>query len=133
MDGSTIRIKTGEIDTGDVPMDMVGAALKVLRRRNETERCRTTAEMFSKEETGEAAADGVAAAELKQFIERIERLEEEKAAVAGDVKEVFGELKARGFDPGAVRTILRLRKKPPEEREEERAILDLYMQALGME
>ncbi|GGC63982.1 DUF2312 domain-containing protein [Chelatococcus reniformis] len=78
------------------------------------------------------ADTGVAAEELKQFIERIERLEEEKAALAGDIKEVFAELKGRGFDAKAVRTILRIRKKDHAERQEEEAILELYMQALGM-
>ncbi len=76
--------------------------------------------------------DSVAADELKAFIERIERLEEEKAGIAGDIKEVFSEMKGRGFDTKAVRQILRIRKKDHAERQEEEAILDLYMQALGM-
>lgn len=75
---------------------------------------------------------GVAAEELKQFIERIERLEEEKAGVAGDIKDVFAELKGRGFDVKAVRTILKMRKQDFSERQEQEAILELYMQALGM-
>jgi uncharacterized protein (UPF0335 family) len=75
---------------------------------------------------------GVAAEELKQFIERIERLEEEKAGIAGDIKDVFAELKGRGFDPKAIRTILRIRKQDHSERQEQEAILELYMQALGM-
>ena len=74
----------------------------------------------------------VAADELKQFIERIERLEEEKAGIQGDIKEVFAELKGRGFDAKAVRTIVRLRKQDYSERQEQEAILELYMQALGM-
>ena len=78
------------------------------------------------------AETGVAADELKQFIERIERLEEEKAGIAGDIKEVFAELKGRGFDVKAIRQILRIRKKDHAERQEEEAILELYMQALGM-
>jgi uncharacterized protein (UPF0335 family) len=78
------------------------------------------------------AETGVAAEELKQFIERIERLEEEKAGISGDIKEVFAELKGRGFDVKAVRQILRIRKKDHAERQEEEAILELYMQALGM-
>ena len=86
--------------------------------------------------TAAAGADvantGVAADELKQFIERIERLEEEKAGIAGDIKEVFAEMKGRGFDTKAVRSILRIRKKDHAERQEEEAILELYMQALGM-
>lgn len=80
----------------------------------------------------DVAETGVAAEELKQFIERIERLEEEKAGIAEDIKEVFGELKGRGFDSKAVRAILRIRKQNHEERQEQEAILELYMQALGM-
>jgi len=78
------------------------------------------------------AESGVAADELKQFIERLERLDEEKTNIAGDIKEVFAELKGRGFDAKAVRQILRIRKKDHAERQEEEAVLDLYMQALGM-
>jgi uncharacterized protein (UPF0335 family) len=80
----------------------------------------------------DVAESGVAAEELKQFIERIERLEEEKAGIAGDIKDVFAELKGRGFDSKAVRQILRIRKQDHAERQEQEAILDLYMQALGM-
>ncbi len=80
----------------------------------------------------DVAETGVAADELKQFNERIERLEEEKAGIAGDIKDVFAELKGRGFDSKAVRQILRIRKKDHAERQEEEAILELYMQALGM-
>ena len=69
---------------------------------------------------------------LKTIIERIERLEEDKAAVANDIKEVFAEAKGTGFDTKAIRTIIRLRKKDQAERQEEDAILDLYMAALGM-
>lgn len=81
----------------------------------------------------DVADTGVAADELKQFIERLERLEEEKTGIAGDIKEVFAELKGRGFDAKAVRQILRIRKKDQAERQEEDAILELYLQALGME
>ena len=80
----------------------------------------------------DVADSGVAADELKQFIERIERLEEEKTAIAGDIKEVYAELKGRGFDSKAIRKIVQIRKKPVEERAEEAAILELYLQALGM-
>lgn len=79
-----------------------------------------------------SSTDGVAADELRQFIERIERLEEEKAGIQGDIKEVFAELKGRGFDAKAVRTIIRIRKQDHAERQEQEAILELYMQALGM-
>lgn len=80
----------------------------------------------------DVAESGVAAEELKQFVERIERLEEEKAGIAGDIKDVFAELKGRGFDSKAIRQLLRIRKQDHAERQEQEAILDLYMQALGM-
>lgn len=79
-----------------------------------------------------SSSEGVAADELKQFIERIERLEEEKAGIAADIKDVVQEMKGRGFDVKAVRAILRIRKQDRAERQEQEAILELYMQALGM-
>jgi uncharacterized protein (UPF0335 family) len=82
-------------------------------------------------ETAESQG-GVAAGELRQFIERVERLEEEKAALQDDIKDVMAELKGRGYDVKAVRAILRLRKQDPDERQEAEAILELYMNALGM-
>ena len=75
----------------------------------------------------------VAAGQLRAFIERIERLEEEKQTLADDIKEVFAEMKGTGFDTKAVRTIIRLRKQDQAERQEAEAILELYMAALGME
>ena len=77
-------------------------------------------------------SQSVAADELKQFIERIERVVEEIAGLQGDVKDIFAELKGRGFDTKAVRQILKLRAKDHAERAEEEAILELYMSALGM-
>ena len=78
------------------------------------------------------ATESVAGDQLKAFIERIERLEEEKAGIAGDIREIFAEAKGNGFDTKAMRKILALRKKDFSERQEEEAILELYMQALGM-
>ena len=78
------------------------------------------------------ATESVAADQLKAFIERIERLEEEKAALAGDLREVYAEAKGNGFDTKVLRKIISIRKKDFAERQEEEAILDLYMQALGM-
>jgi uncharacterized protein (UPF0335 family) len=75
---------------------------------------------------------GVAAGELRQFIERVERLEEEKAALQEDISSVMAELKGRGYDVKAVRAILKLRKQDPDERQEAEAILELYLNALGM-
>ena len=80
----------------------------------------------------DVAQSGVAAQELKQFVERIERLEEEKKALADDIKDVYAEMKGRGFDTKVVRQIVRIRKQDHAERKELEAILDLYMEALGM-
>ena len=80
----------------------------------------------------DVAETGVAAEELKQFVERIERLEEVKKAIADDVRDVYAEAKGRGFDVKAIRSIVRLRAKEPQQREEEEAILELYKNALGM-
>lgn len=80
----------------------------------------------------EPTSQTVAAGQLRAFIERIERLEEEKKTIADDIKEVFAEAKGTGFDTKAMRTIIRLRKKDKAEREEEESILDLYKTALGM-
>jgi len=89
---------------------------------------------FDRDETmvADIADSGVAADELRQFVERIERLEEEKAGIASDIKDVYAELKGRGFDTKAIRQIVRLRKQDHTERQEQEAILELYMQALGM-
>ena len=75
----------------------------------------------------------VTADELRQFIERIEQLEAEKRDLAEQVKETYAEIKGRGFDTKAIRKLVTLRKKDPQERQEEDAILELYMNALGMD
>ncbi len=81
----------------------------------------------------ETSTETVAAAELRQFIERVERLEEEKAAISSDIKDVLGEAKGRGYDTKAIRTVIKLRKKDANERIEEETILQVYLAALGME
>lgn len=70
--------------------------------------------------------------QLRSIIERIERMEEEKKTIAGDIKEIYAEAKANGFDTKILRMIISLRKKEAAEREEEQSMLDLYMAALGM-
>lgn len=70
--------------------------------------------------------------QLKTIIERIERLEEEKAALSSDIKDVYAEAKSNGFDTKALKTIVRIRKKPEDERASEETILATYMHALGM-
>lgn len=77
-------------------------------------------------------SDSVAADQLKQLIERIERLEEEKKALSDDIREVYAEAKGSGFDTKAIRKIIVLRRKDHAERKEEEAILELYLAALGM-
>ncbi|KAA0073952.1 DUF2312 domain-containing protein [Tardiphaga sp. P9-11] len=83
----------------------------------------------TKDATG---SHNVAAAELRQFVERIERLEEEKKTISDDIKDVFAELKGRGYDVKAVRQIIKIRKQDENERQEMEAILETYLQALGM-
>jgi uncharacterized protein (UPF0335 family) len=70
--------------------------------------------------------------QLKSLVERVERLEEEKTALAGDIREVYAEAKGNGFDTKIIRQVVRLRKLENHEREERDALLDLYMSALGM-
>lgn len=70
--------------------------------------------------------------QLRSIIERIERLEEEKATIAADVRDVYAEAKGNGYDVKALRTIVRLRKQDANERAEAETILETYMQALGM-
>ena len=74
----------------------------------------------------------VASRQLKSFVERIERLEEEKKGIADDIRDVFAEAKGQGFDTKVMRQVIRLRKKDVAERQEEEALLDLYLHALGM-
>ena len=79
------------------------------------------------EGTGTIARD-----QLRSFIERIERLEEEKANLLADIKEVYAEAKAMGFDPKIMRKVVSLRKLDVEKRQEEDFVLDTYLNALGM-
>jgi len=72
-------------------------------------------------------------AQLKALVERIEKLEEDKKAIGEDIREVYTEAKGNGYDIAALRSIVRLRRKTPEERAEEQAVLDVYLQALDMQ
>jgi uncharacterized protein (UPF0335 family) len=83
-------------------------------------------------EEGQMAEGTIAADELRLLIERIERLEEEKKSMADDVKDVYGEAKARGYDTKTMRAIIRLRKMETHVRQESEAMIETYMQALGM-
>ncbi len=70
--------------------------------------------------------------QLKTIVERVERLEEEKKAIADDIRDIFAEAKANGFDTKVLRQVIRLRKQDLAERQEQETVLDLYMHALGM-
>jgi uncharacterized protein (UPF0335 family) len=80
----------------------------------------------------DVAEGSIAADELRLLIERIERLEEEKKAMQDDIKDVYAEAKARGYDPKTMRTVVRLRKMETHVRQEAEAILDTYKAALGL-
>lgn len=82
--------------------------------------------------TETVSVDAVAQDQIRAFVERIERMEEEKASVAADIKEIFAEAKGNGFDTKALRRVIKLRKMDQGEREQQDALVDLYMVALGM-
>jgi uncharacterized protein (UPF0335 family) len=86
----------------------------------------------AREQEQEAPATRFAKDQLKAFVERVERLEEEKKAIADDIRDVYAEAKGTGFDVKALRTIVRMRKQDDNERREQEEILDTYMHALGM-
>lgn len=83
--------------------------------------------------SGDDVIDGAAQGRLKSFLERIERLEEDRAVVGQDLKEVYAELKGDGFDVKAMRRLVRARKKDPLKAQEERAIDELYASAVGFD
>jgi uncharacterized protein (UPF0335 family) len=83
----------------------------------------------AKHEEGTA---GFAQGKLRSFIERVERLEEEKAALGADIREVYSEAKGQGFDSKIMRQVVRLRKMEAADRQEQEALLDVYLNALGM-
>ena len=78
------------------------------------------------------AKSGFAKEHLKSFIERVERLEEERSALTADIREVYSEAKGQGFDTKIMRQVVRLRKLETADRQEQEAMLDLYLGALGM-
>jgi uncharacterized protein (UPF0335 family) len=79
-----------------------------------------------------SSTGGIAAAKLKSFVERIERLETEKSELAADVREVYAEAKGNGFDTKIMRQIVKLRKMEPADRNEQDELLDLYRKALEL-
>ncbi len=86
----------------------------------------------TKETPADTTTGGIAGERLRGLVERIERLEEEKKALADDIKDVFAEAKSAGFDVKVLRQLIRLRRQQPAEIEEQETLLDLYRRALGM-
>ncbi|MEQ9813061.1 MAG: DUF2312 domain-containing protein [Azospirillaceae bacterium] len=79
-----------------------------------------------------AEVEAIAGDQLRSFIERIERMEEEKAALTADIREIYAEAKARGFDTKVMRQVVKLRKMETADRREQEELLELYLGALGM-
>ncbi|WP_367161257.1 DUF2312 domain-containing protein (plasmid) [Kozakia baliensis] len=88
-------------------------------------------DVLTRQQEGETVG-GIAADRLRSIIERIERLEEERKAIAGDIKDIFSEAKGAGFDVRTIKAILKLRRLEPAEIEESETLLDIYKRALGM-
>jgi uncharacterized protein (UPF0335 family) len=82
--------------------------------------------------TAKAKNEPLAADRLRSLVERIERLEEERKALANDIRDIYAESKSAGFDPKVMRQLIRIRKQEPAEVEEQETLLDVYRRALGM-
>ena len=123
-----------------VNVEDTAQALRVLRAQDYRESVIGAPQMDIEEATGvsetqarrEAEAGGIAADRLRSVIERIERLEEERKALADDIKDIFAEAKNGGFDVKVVRQLISIRKKEPAEVEEQETLLTVYRRALGM-
>jgi uncharacterized protein (UPF0335 family) len=109
-------------------LDLCLPAFESLRHRHREESPMSTAAAVKDDQPAHRFAKD----QLKAFVERVERLEEEKKAIADDIRDVYGEAKASGFDTKALRTVVRLRKQDLNERKEQEAILETYLHALGM-
>jgi len=109
---------------------------RALRRREQVVSDSDTdieaAESRRRQKADDTEVGGIAADRLRSIIERVERLEEERKALAGDIKDIFAEAKSAGFDVKVIRQIISIRKKEPAEVEEQETLLDLYRRALGM-
>lgn len=92
-----------------------------------------SAGVAAKSDGGGPEVGGIAADRLRSLVERVERLEEEKQALAGDIREVFAEAKGSGFDTKIMRQVIKLRKMEQDDRQEQEHLLDLYKRALGLE
>lgn len=137
-DGATISINGGP----HVGLDAVKDALRVVKARGARDAAAgqpqrdleepDAAGVHPAQAAREADAFGIAAGRLRSIVERLERLEEERKALASDIRDIFAEAKAAGFDVKVVRQVIRDRKREPAELEEHEALLDLYRRALGL-
>ena len=120
----------------EMPISVVGAALEVIKRRKrKVDTSQTDLEddaLGGRIPDNEAKVAGIAADRLRSLIERIERLEEERKALGGDIKDIYQEAKSAGFDVKVIRQLITIRKKEPADVEEQETLLDLYRRALGM-
>ncbi|MGV4878549.1 DUF2312 domain-containing protein [Acetobacter indonesiensis] len=89
-------------------------------------------EGFDGQNDPDRAVGGISADRLRSIVEHVERLEEERKALSGDIKDIYTEAKSTGFDVKVIRQIIRLRKQEPSEVEEQETLLDIYRRALGM-
>jgi uncharacterized protein (UPF0335 family) len=117
---------------GDNPRSQLDARSRLGRSVAVSEMREVTGLGMAKANEIETGTNEINAGHLRAFVERIERLEEEKKALSDDIKDVFGEAKANGFDVKIMRKILSIRKQDRDKRIEEETILDLYLAALGM-
>lgn len=125
---SARRLRESMSDSAELAQDMAAAGVISQESANETARlANAVADKLAPEPATRLAKD-----QLKSIVERIERLEEEKKTISDDIRDVYAEAKGNGFDVKALRAIVRMRKQDPNERAEEEAVLETYMQALGM-
>jgi uncharacterized protein (UPF0335 family) len=123
-----------------VPLDQLKDALHIIKGRAAREAAAGQPQRDLEEATGvaprqrqrEAEAGGIAGDRLRSLVDRIERLEEERKALASDIKDIFSEAKSAGFDVKAVRQVIRMRKWEPADLAEHEALVELYRRALGM-
>lgn len=123
MAGATMTLSAGGVETGPFDMDDLRSAMDSVKAG----RMKPDPDFAAVEEK----VYRVTAAELRQFVERIERLEAEKKAIAEQAKEVFAEAKGRGYDVKVLKKLIALRRRKPDDVREEEAVLALYREALG--
>lgn len=129
----TISINGGP----EVPMSTVRKALDIIKRgkagqRSQARREADAAKASRARQAEGAEAGNISAERLRSLVERIERLEEERAALSSDIRDIFAEAKSAGFDVKVMRQLIRLRRMSPAEVEEQETLLDVYRRALGM-